>query len=90
VVIDQDDGIRRGTTAQQLAQLKPVFKKGGSTTAGNSSQVGASRAQRQPVRVLGRASTAPLSGDLAVSPSRSLGAGAHRALGAGLGRAPAP
>ncbi|GAB4821728.1 hypothetical protein N2152v2_008774 [Parachlorella kessleri] len=39
VVIDKDDGIRQGTTAQQLAQLKPVFKKGGSTTAGNSSQV---------------------------------------------------
>lgn len=39
VVIDQDDGIRRGTTPEQLSQLKPVFKKGGSTTAGNSSQV---------------------------------------------------
>ena len=40
VVIDKDDGIRLGTTPAQLAQLKPVFKKGGSTTAGNSSQVG--------------------------------------------------
>lgn len=27
MVIDQDDGIRPGTTPQQLAQLKPVFKK---------------------------------------------------------------
>lgn len=39
VVVDQDDGIRPGTTAASLAQLRPVFKKGGTTTAGNSSQV---------------------------------------------------
>ena len=39
VTIDADDGIRPGTTPASLAQLKPVFKKGGSTTAGNSSQV---------------------------------------------------
>ncbi|PSC76644.1 3-ketoacyl-thiolase peroxisomal [Micractinium conductrix] len=39
VVIDQDDGIRPGTTAASLGQLRPVFKKGGTTTAGNSSQV---------------------------------------------------
>lgn len=41
MVIDQDDGIRPGTTPASLGQLRPVFKKGGSTTAGNSSQVGA-------------------------------------------------
>lgn len=40
MVIDADDGIRLGTTPASLSQLKPVFKKGGSTTAGNSSQVG--------------------------------------------------
>lgn len=39
MTIDADDGIRPGTTPASLAQLKPVFKKGGSTTAGNSSQV---------------------------------------------------
>lgn len=39
VIIDRDDGIRPGTTVNTLASLKPVFKKGGSTTAGNSSQV---------------------------------------------------
>jgi len=38
VVIDKDDGIRE-TTAESLAKLKPAFKKEGSTTAGNSSQV---------------------------------------------------
>jgi acetyl-CoA acyltransferase 1 len=39
VVISVDDGIRPGTTAAGLAKLKPVFKKDGTTTAGNSSQV---------------------------------------------------
>merc|ERR1712129_235328 len=39
VVIAKDEGPRAGTTAEGLAKLKPAFKKDGSTTAGNSSQV---------------------------------------------------
>jgi len=39
VLVDKDDGIRAQTTIQGLGKLKPVFKKGGSTTAGNSSQI---------------------------------------------------
>lgn len=39
VVIDQDDGVRANTTVEGLAKLKPAFQKGGTTTAGNSSQV---------------------------------------------------
>jgi acetyl-CoA acyltransferase 1 len=39
IVVDKDDGIREGVTAAQLGKLPAVFKKGGSTTAGNSSQV---------------------------------------------------
>ncbi len=39
LVVDKDDGVRPGVSAQQLAGLKAVFKKGGTTTAGNSSQV---------------------------------------------------
>ncbi|KAM7259671.1 hypothetical protein ACFE04_015412 [Oxalis oulophora] len=39
VTIFVDDGIRLGTSATRLAKLKPVFKKDGTTTAGNSSQV---------------------------------------------------
>ena len=35
----EDDGIRKETTLESLGKLKPAFKKGGSTTAGNSSQV---------------------------------------------------
>lgn len=39
VVVDQDEGPREGTNLEGLAKLKPAFRKGGSTTAGNSSQV---------------------------------------------------
>lgn len=38
-IIDRDDGIRENTTLETLAKLKPAFQEGGSTTAGNSSQV---------------------------------------------------
>jgi acetyl-CoA acyltransferase len=34
-----DEGIRRDTTAEGLARLKPAFKVGGSVTAGNASQM---------------------------------------------------
>jgi acetyl-CoA acyltransferase 1 len=37
VMVDSDDGIRADTTLAGLGKLKPAFKKGGSTTAGNSS-----------------------------------------------------
>ncbi|KAG6726161.1 hypothetical protein I3842_02G067300 [Carya illinoinensis] len=39
VKISVDDGIRPSATVSDLARLKPVFKKDGTTTAGNSSQV---------------------------------------------------
>ena len=39
ITIDTDEGPRASTTMEGLAKLKPAFKKGGATTAGNSSQV---------------------------------------------------
>ncbi|RZC79952.1 hypothetical protein C5167_042527 [Papaver somniferum] len=39
VTISVDDGIRPSTTVADLAKLRTVFKKDGTTTAGNSSQV---------------------------------------------------
>lgn len=39
VVIDTDDGVRADTTFEGLSKLKPAFQAGGTTTAGNSSQV---------------------------------------------------
>ncbi|MFC5382694.1 3-oxoadipyl-CoA thiolase [Aquipuribacter nitratireducens] len=39
VVVDADEHPRPGTTAEQLARLRPAFRAGGSVTAGNSSGV---------------------------------------------------
>ena len=39
VTVKQDEGPRPSTTMEGLGRLKPAFKKGGATTAGNSSQV---------------------------------------------------
>jgi 3-oxoadipyl-CoA thiolase len=36
-VVDTDEGIRSDTSLEKLGALKPVFRKGGSVTAGNSS-----------------------------------------------------
>jgi acetyl-CoA C-acetyltransferase len=36
-VIDTDEGPRRDTSLEKMAKLKPVFKTGGTVTAGNSS-----------------------------------------------------
>ena len=38
-IFDKDEGIRRGTTMESLARLKPFFKKDGVVTAGNASQI---------------------------------------------------
>ncbi|WP_406005649.1 thiolase family protein [Streptomyces sp. NBC_00637] len=37
VVVDTDEGIREDTSPEKLAKLKPVFREGGTVTAGNSS-----------------------------------------------------
>ena len=37
-VADTDEGPRKGTSIEALSRLRPVFKNGGSVTAGNSSQ----------------------------------------------------
>jgi len=39
ITVTEDDGVRGDTTLDGLGKLKPAFKKDGSTTAGNSSQV---------------------------------------------------
>ena len=36
--VSQDEGPRKGTSTEALARLRPVFKTGGTVTAGNSSQ----------------------------------------------------
>ncbi len=37
-LVDKDEGIRADTTVEGLGKLKPVFRAGGTVTAGNSSQ----------------------------------------------------
>ena len=39
ITVSEDDGIRKETTIEGLNKLRAAFKEGGSTTAGNSSQV---------------------------------------------------
>ena len=39
IVFDTDEGVRADTTMESLGSLKPVFKKDGVVTAGNSSQL---------------------------------------------------
>src|SRR5271170_3874145 len=39
LLVDTDEGIRPGTTAESLGALKPAFRKDGTITAGNASQI---------------------------------------------------
>jgi acetyl-CoA C-acetyltransferase len=39
IVIDNDEGIRPGTTAESLGGLRPAFTSDGTITAGNASQI---------------------------------------------------
>ncbi|KAL1409642.1 3-ketoacyl-CoA thiolase with broad chain length specificity [Vanrija albida] len=39
IIVDADEGIRAGVTAESLGKIKPAFKKDGVTHAGNASQV---------------------------------------------------
>ena len=39
VLVDQDEGIRPGTTAESLGRLRPAFSPDGTITAGNASQI---------------------------------------------------
>ena len=39
LMVDSDEGVRPGTTAESLGALKPAFDKAGNVTAGNASQL---------------------------------------------------
>ena len=39
ILFKTDEGIRAGTTADKMGKLKPAFKKDGTVTAGNASQI---------------------------------------------------
>ncbi|MGV0750136.1 MULTISPECIES: thiolase family protein [Mycolicibacter] len=71
-VISEDEGIRRGTTLEKMAQLKPAFKEDGVIHAGNSSQISdgsaallfmsAAKARELGLTPLARVHTATLAG----------------------------
>lgn len=72
-VVDRDEGIRRGSTVEQLGALKAPFLEGGMVTAGNSSQISdgaaalavttSDRAAELGLRPLVRVHTAVVCGD---------------------------
>ncbi|TDC57439.1 acetyl-CoA C-acyltransferase [Actinomadura sp. KC345] len=72
-VIDEDEGVRRDTTAARLAELRPVFREDGVVTAGGSSQISdgaaalllttSANAARYGLEPLARVHTAVLAGD---------------------------
>jgi acetyl-CoA C-acetyltransferase len=39
IVVENDEGVRPGTTTESLSKLKPAFTKDGTITAGNASQI---------------------------------------------------
>jgi acetyl-CoA C-acetyltransferase len=39
IIFNKDEGVRKDSTVENLAKLKPVFKEGGVVTAGNASQI---------------------------------------------------
>lgn len=39
IIVDRDEGPRPGTTVESMAKLKAVFRKDGTVTAGNASQI---------------------------------------------------
>jgi acetyl-CoA C-acetyltransferase len=90
--IEEDEGIRPGTSAESLARLPPVFAKGGTITAGNASQLsdGAAamvvtsreRAERDGLPILativGHGMVAGPDGSLPAQPSNAIRKAASR------------
>ena len=54
VVFDKDEGVRRDTSAEGLAKLKPAFHVKGTITAGNASQMSDERARALGAKPLAR------------------------------------
>src|SRR4029077_13894542 len=72
-VLSAEEGLRRGTSPEKLAGLKPAFKEGGVIHAGNSSQISdgaaavlmmtSDKASELGLTPLARVHTAVLAGD---------------------------
>ncbi|KAK0185012.1 Thiolase, N-terminal domain-containing protein [Armillaria mellea] len=76
IVVEADDGIRDGVTAESLAKLKPAFAKNGTTHAGNASQVSDGAAARLGLPIVGKFVAAVATG----VPPRIMGVGPAYAI----------
>jgi acetyl-CoA acyltransferase len=89
-VLTTDEGLRRGTSAEKLAGLKPAFKQGGLIHAGNSSQISdgaaallmmtSDKAHELGLTPIARVHTAVLAGDDPVIMLSAPIPATHRAL----------
>lgn len=94
VLVETDEGVRPGTTAESLGQLRPAFDKEGTVTAGNASQLSdgasavvmmsAAEAERRGVTPLGEFVSygmvaGPDSASLLHQPSRAIMQAADKA-----------
>jgi acetyl-CoA C-acetyltransferase len=93
VLVDTDEGVRPGTTAESLGNLRPAFDKAGTITAGNASQIsdGAAAVVVMSRRKAEELGVTPL-GELVAygqvaGPDPSLLLQPSRAIGQALGRA---
>lgn len=93
IVVDADEGVRPGTTAETLGGLRPAFSKDGTITAGNASQISDGGAavivtSREKAEQLGLAPQAELvSFGMVAGPDASLLTQPSRAIKQGLERA---
>jgi acetyl-CoA acyltransferase len=92
-VVDTDEGVRRDTSLEGLARLKPVFAAQGSVTAGNSSQTsdGAAFVLVVSERMLKKLNVEPIarlvSYEVAGVPPRIMGIGPIEAIPLALKKA---
>jgi acetyl-CoA C-acetyltransferase len=71
VVVEADEGPRADTTLERLAALRPVFREGGTVTAGNASQIndGAACLVLASERAAGELGATPIARVLASAPA---------------------
>ncbi len=93
ILVENDEGVRPGTTTDSLGKLKPAFAKDGTITAGNASQISDGGAavvvmSRAKAEELGVAPIAELvSFGMVAGPDPSLLTQPSRSINAALGKA---
>jgi acetyl-CoA C-acetyltransferase len=92
ILVDEDEGVRPGTTSESLGALRPAFEADGTITAGNASQISDGAAamivmSRERAEALGAAPLAELVGfGMVAGPDTSLLTQPSRAIQRALDR----